>query len=256
MFHATVGLPHKRTLGSRDNMSIVIVALKGAPGISEEAVKQEQELDARIEEKIKEILDNPDLHDSDLQYIMHILVESILNKLRPKKKDDEIEEKQILNKIQFFCNLLCVYSRLLCSFIPHNYLNFMHNNLLDVQCDASYKINPYLRFLRFFAFYWVDFNDHICVLDNASFLLFIGWALPIINNNIFIPNHCVYSSFYCFTSNMLTNNYIHFGRAYACHAFSFPLKMQFIVDYFDNYSNLLGYRICYNFFAKFSCINN
>lgn len=34
-------------------MSIVIVALKGAPGISEEAVKQEQELDARIEEKIK-----------------------------------------------------------------------------------------------------------------------------------------------------------------------------------------------------------
>lgn len=94
--------------GSRDNMSIVIVALKGAPGISEEAVKQEQELDARIEEKIKEILDNPDLHDSDLQYIMHILgeeiqglppggglsskkstVESILNKLRPKKKDDD-----------------------------------------------------------------------------------------------------------------------------------------------------------------------
>lgn len=39
--------------GSRDNMSIVIVAFEGAPRLSEEAVKQDQDLDAKIEAKIK-----------------------------------------------------------------------------------------------------------------------------------------------------------------------------------------------------------
>lgn len=41
--------------GSRDNMSIVIVAFEGAPRLSEEAVKQDQDLDAKIEAKIKGI---------------------------------------------------------------------------------------------------------------------------------------------------------------------------------------------------------
>lgn len=40
--------------GSRDNMSIVIVAFEGAPRLSEEAVKQDQDLDAKIEAKIKD----------------------------------------------------------------------------------------------------------------------------------------------------------------------------------------------------------
>ena len=39
--------------GSRDNMSIVIVTFKGAPQLNQEAVKKEEELDARIEAKIK-----------------------------------------------------------------------------------------------------------------------------------------------------------------------------------------------------------
>ena len=39
--------------GSRDNMSIVIIAFEGAPKVSEEAKQKEKELDARLEEKIK-----------------------------------------------------------------------------------------------------------------------------------------------------------------------------------------------------------
>ena len=39
--------------GSRDNMSIVIVALDGAPQVSAEAQKHEAALDTRLEAKIK-----------------------------------------------------------------------------------------------------------------------------------------------------------------------------------------------------------
>ena len=39
--------------GSRDNMSIEIVTFPGAPAVSEEAVKREAELDARIETLVK-----------------------------------------------------------------------------------------------------------------------------------------------------------------------------------------------------------
>ena len=39
--------------GSRDNMSIVIIAFKGAPVVSEVAKKKEEELNRRLEEKIK-----------------------------------------------------------------------------------------------------------------------------------------------------------------------------------------------------------
>ena len=39
--------------GSRDNMSIEIVTFPGAPGVSEEAVKREAEVDARIEILVK-----------------------------------------------------------------------------------------------------------------------------------------------------------------------------------------------------------
>lgn len=38
--------------GSRDNMSIVIVTFQGAPKMSDEAIKKEAELDAKIEAKI------------------------------------------------------------------------------------------------------------------------------------------------------------------------------------------------------------
>ena len=39
--------------GSRDNMSIVIIAFEGAPKVSEEAQKKEALLDARLEAKVK-----------------------------------------------------------------------------------------------------------------------------------------------------------------------------------------------------------
>lgn len=39
--------------GSRDNMSIVIVAFDGAPRVSEEAQQKEAELDSRLEAKVR-----------------------------------------------------------------------------------------------------------------------------------------------------------------------------------------------------------
>ena len=39
--------------GSRDNMSIVIIAFEGAPKVSEAAKKKEAELDKTLETKVK-----------------------------------------------------------------------------------------------------------------------------------------------------------------------------------------------------------
>lgn len=39
--------------GSRDNMSIVLIAFEGAPTVSEEAVKKDKDLDEKIERKVK-----------------------------------------------------------------------------------------------------------------------------------------------------------------------------------------------------------
>ena len=39
--------------GSRDNMSVVLVCLPGAPKISEEAVKKEEELDKYLESRVE-----------------------------------------------------------------------------------------------------------------------------------------------------------------------------------------------------------
>lgn len=38
--------------GSRDNMSLVLITLPGAPKVSEEAKKKEQELEDLIEKKV------------------------------------------------------------------------------------------------------------------------------------------------------------------------------------------------------------
>lgn len=93
--------------GSRDNMSIVLIAFPGAPKVSEEAIRKEKELDTRLENKIKEILDNSHPDDVNLSLVMHELmndeieglppggglsskrstVESILERLRPGKTD-------------------------------------------------------------------------------------------------------------------------------------------------------------------------
>jgi len=42
--------------GSRDNMSIVIIAFEAAPKICDVAKQKEAELDARLENKIKGLL--------------------------------------------------------------------------------------------------------------------------------------------------------------------------------------------------------
>ncbi|KAK5604877.1 Protein phosphatase 1B [Crenichthys baileyi] len=44
--------------GSRDNMSVVLVCLPGAPKISEEAMKKEEELDKYLETRVEELLEN------------------------------------------------------------------------------------------------------------------------------------------------------------------------------------------------------
>ena len=49
--------------GSRDNMSVVIVAFDGAPKVSEEAKEKEAELDSRLELKVK----------GDLKVLLHCL---------------------------------------------------------------------------------------------------------------------------------------------------------------------------------------
>lgn len=41
--------------GSRDNMSIVIIAFEGAPKVSETALQNEKELDKRLEKRIRGI---------------------------------------------------------------------------------------------------------------------------------------------------------------------------------------------------------
>jgi len=92
--------------GSRDNMSIVIVAFESAPKVSEEAKKKEHELDMKLEEKIKEIVAKADPTSNAgalLSYVHHSLavaepaglppgaglyakrttIEEILNKLNP-----------------------------------------------------------------------------------------------------------------------------------------------------------------------------
>ncbi|XP_046372676.1 protein phosphatase 1B-like [Haliotis cracherodii] len=95
--------------GSRDNMSIVVVAFEGAPKVSDVAVKKEQELDAKIETKIKELLLKESPENQDLPYIMHMLstelddsfppggglaakkgfIESTYYKLRPNDEQDD-----------------------------------------------------------------------------------------------------------------------------------------------------------------------
>jgi hypothetical protein len=91
-------------------MSIVIVALDGAPTPNDEAKQKEAELDSRLEEKIKEILDHSEPPDAPLlSYVTHLLasqnieglppggglcakrttIEQILNRLCPTKNDSE-----------------------------------------------------------------------------------------------------------------------------------------------------------------------
>lgn len=89
--------------GSRDNMSVVIVAFDGAPGVSKEAVEREAELDALLESRIKEILTRADVSTSNvLGSVLHVLAtEETIPNLPPggglSSKRSKIE--QILSKL-------------------------------------------------------------------------------------------------------------------------------------------------------------
>lgn len=90
--------------GSRDNMSIVIVAFEAAPKVSEEAKQKEQELDALLEEKIKEVIAKAEPSSNAaalLNYVHHSLNVAEIDELPPGgglyAKRSTIEE--ILNKL-------------------------------------------------------------------------------------------------------------------------------------------------------------
>uniref|UniRef100_UPI00358E4569 protein phosphatase 1A-like n=1 Tax=Myxine glutinosa TaxID=7769 RepID=UPI00358E4569 len=99
--------------GSRDNMSVVLVAFPSAPQVSAEAVLKEAELDRLLEEKVEEIVNK---HTGegipDLIYIMRLLssesipnlppggwlaskrtvIEAIYNRLNPTIKDEDPDD--------------------------------------------------------------------------------------------------------------------------------------------------------------------
>lgn len=98
--------------GSRDNMSIILMTLDGAPKVSQEAIDKEKELDSRLETKIQEIVNTVEVSDIDLPYVMHMLsseeieglppggglsskralIETKLNHLLPSLRDSEAGE--------------------------------------------------------------------------------------------------------------------------------------------------------------------
>lgn len=97
--------------GSRDNMSIVLIAFEGAPTVSEEAIKKDKELDEKIEAKVEEILAKEPQENHDFVYVLHSVadelhddfppgggcqskksvIESVYHRLRPNEdKEDDL----------------------------------------------------------------------------------------------------------------------------------------------------------------------
>ncbi|TWW82311.1 protein phosphatase 1bb isoform X1 [Takifugu flavidus] len=95
--------------GSRDNMSVVLVCFPGAPKISEEAVKKEEELDKYLETRVEELLGScgeagvPDLvsvlRSIGAENIPNLppgggliskrsVIEAVYNKLNPHKEEE------------------------------------------------------------------------------------------------------------------------------------------------------------------------
>lgn len=77
-------------------MSIIIVAFRGAPQISESAKEKEIELNRRLESKVKEIIKSGPPEAALLQYVMHLLAVEDIEGLPPgggiSAKRDTIEE--------------------------------------------------------------------------------------------------------------------------------------------------------------------
>ncbi|XP_014668902.1 PREDICTED: protein phosphatase 1B-like isoform X2 [Priapulus caudatus] len=102
--------------GSRDNMSVVLVAFQGAPKLSKEAIDKENELDALLEKRIQQIVesgDNPE--EVGLCDVIHLLanedipslppggglcakrsaIKSIFNRLYPNQNNDSNREETL-----------------------------------------------------------------------------------------------------------------------------------------------------------------
>jgi len=68
--------------GSRDNMSIIIIAFPAAPAVDPAAVKQENELDALLEKKVTELIASHD-NDVELSYVHQFLADEDISNLPP-----------------------------------------------------------------------------------------------------------------------------------------------------------------------------
>lgn len=97
--------------GSRDNMSIIIIAFPGAPKVDPDAVRKEDELNKLIKQKVTEIIEENDedisfasvfqkmveLELEDLPpggqiYSKKILIEETYKTLLPGKQDNSVED--------------------------------------------------------------------------------------------------------------------------------------------------------------------
>jgi len=68
--------------GSRDNMSIIIIAFPAAPTVDPTAVKQENELNALLEKKVTEVIASHD-NDVELSYVHQFLADEDIPNLPP-----------------------------------------------------------------------------------------------------------------------------------------------------------------------------
>ena len=68
--------------GSRDNMSIIIIAFPAAPAVDPAAVKLENELDALLEKKVTELIASHD-NDVELSYVHQFLADEDISNLPP-----------------------------------------------------------------------------------------------------------------------------------------------------------------------------
>ena len=71
-----------RVQGSRDNMSIIIIAFASAPKVDPEAVKKENELNALLERKVTELIESHN-NDVELSYVHQFLADEDIPNLPP-----------------------------------------------------------------------------------------------------------------------------------------------------------------------------
>ena len=68
--------------GSRDNMSIIIIAFPSAPKVDPEAQKHEAELNATLEKKVTELIESHN-NDVELSYVHQFLADEDVPHLPP-----------------------------------------------------------------------------------------------------------------------------------------------------------------------------